>query len=165
MADSLESQLDQPNKVKKKSKKLFIAGSALFVVVALAAIFFFAGGVIPRGAETRESQGSTEARKGIEGHLYSMEPFLVNLAGGGNKRYLKVRMDLESTEKKPNEEYQQRLPQLRDTILTILSSKKYADVYDSEGKNKLREEILSKVNPLVMHFKVRMIYFTEFVVQ
>jgi flagellar FliL protein len=94
-----------------------------------------------------------------------MEPFLVNLADPDQGRYLKVKIVIESTEKKPDEEYQQRLPELRDSVLTVLSTKRYQDIFDSEGKKKLKEEIISKLNQLVSHFRVKTIYFTEFVVQ
>jgi flagellar basal body-associated protein FliL len=128
-------------------------GSLLGVLAVVVGIFLFAPGLI-----------SEEGAKG-QGHVYSMEPFLVNLAVPDQVRYLKVKIAIESTERKPDEEYQQRLSQLRDSILTVLSAKRYQDIFDSEGKRKLKEEIISKLNPLVSHFKVKAVYFTEFVVQ
>jgi flagellar basal body-associated protein FliL len=142
-------------KPKKGNMLLFLgAGSLIGVLAVVAGIFFFAPGLV----------SDEDAGRG-QGHVYSMEPFLVNLAAPDQVRYLKVRIDIESTEKKPNEEYQQRVSQLRDSVLTVLSTKRYQDIFDSEGKKKLKEEIISKLNPLVSHFKVKTIYFTEFVVQ
>lgn len=128
-------------------------GSLLGVLAVVVGIFLFAPGFI-----------SGKGARG-QGYIYSMEPFLVNLAVPDQVRYLKVKIALESTESKPDEEYQQRLSQLRDSILTVLSTKRYQDIFDSEGKKKLKEEIISKLNALVSHFKVKAIYFTEFVVQ
>jgi len=128
-------------------------GSLLGVLAVVAGLFLFAPGLI-----------SEKGARG-QGHIYSMEPFLVNLAVPDQVRYLKVKIALESTEGKPDEEYQQRLSQLRDSILTVLSTKRYQDISDSGGKKKLKEEIISKLNALVSHFKVKAIYFTEFVVQ
>jgi flagellar protein FliL len=49
--------------------------------------------------------------------------------------------------------------------LTVLSSKSYGEISDSEGKMKLREEIISKLNRLLRGFQVKTIYFTEFMIQ
>ena len=100
-----------------------------------------------------------------QGHIYKMEPFLVNLMDPGQLRYLKITLHVESNQEKPNEEYEKRLPQLRDAILIILSSKNYKDIMDSEGKTSLREEIKTRMNQLLVGLKVQNIYFTEFVVQ
>jgi flagellar FliL protein len=94
-----------------------------------------------------------------------MDPFVVNLADQGRPKYLKIRMSIESQEMKVNEEYGKRLPQLRDMILTVLSSKSYGEISDSEGKMKLREEIITKLNRLLRTFQVKTLYFTEFMIQ
>ena len=154
-------------KPKKSNRFLFLCGGLGFVILAVVgAIFLFAPGLTSQeAAEKGRTEGKKEPQKGIQGHIYSMEPFLVNLADTDVARYLKVRIDLESTAQKPSEEYGKRLPQLRDAILTVLSNKRYPEIFDSEGKNKLKEEIISKLNQALSQFKVRTIYFTEFVVQ
>jgi flagellar FliL protein len=167
--EALEGGVKDPSDAKpKKKKSLLFIGAGLFLVIiaAVGGVFLFAPGLISKGsAEKGQGEGAGESTKGAHGHVYTMDPFLVNLADPDQGRYLKVKIDIESTEKKPNEEYQQRLSQLRDNILTVLSGKRYQDIFDSEGKRKLKEEIISRLNPLVSHFKVKTIYFTEFVVQ
>ena len=95
--------------------------------------------------------------------VYKMEPFLVNLADPGQLRYLKVTLHVETHKK--GEEFEERLPQSRDSVLTVLSTKNSRDIMTSEGKNALREEIKEKMNHLLTETKVRNIYFTEFVIQ
>ena len=157
----------QVPKPKKKNMLLYLGVGLFLAIVAVnGGIFLFAPGLISKeAAERGQGQGSGESTRGVYGHIYSMEPFLVNLADPDQGRYLKVKIVIESTEKKPDEEYQQRLPELRDSVLTVLSTKRYQDIFDSEGKKKLKEEIISKLNQLVSHFRVKTIYFTEFVVQ
>jgi len=94
-----------------------------------------------------------------------MDPFLVNLADPGQSRYLKITLHLESNQEKPDAEYEKRQPQLRDAILTILSSRHCRDIVTPEGKAALREEIKGKVNQLLVNLKAQNIYFTEFVIQ
>ena len=95
--------------------------------------------------------------------IHKMDPFLVNLADPGPLRYLKVTLHVESPMK--GEEYEKRLPQLRDSVLSILTSKQFKDISTPEGKNILRGEIKEKINQVLAEAKVQNIYFTEFVIQ
>jgi flagellar protein FliL len=174
MADATKDEMVEgstnefPVPKSKKKNMLLYLGVGLFLVILIVngGIFLFAPGLISKGAAERgQGHDTGESMRGVYGHVYSMEPFLVNLADPDQGRYLKVKIAIESTEKKPDEEYQQRLPQLRDSVLTVLSTKRYQDIFDSEGKKKLKEEIISKLNQLVSHFRVKTIYFNEFVVQ
>jgi flagellar FliL protein len=155
----------------KKSRKWLVAilGLILLFGAALGAIIFLAPGLIPDSLNLGGIKGAEKKEKAPEkkeqGHIYNMEPFLVNLADQGRPRYLKIKMSIESQEMKVNEEYEKRLPQLRDTILTVLSSKSYGEISDSEGKKRLREEIIVKLNRLLRGFQVRTVYFTEFMIQ
>ena len=155
---------------KKKKKPLILIGISFFLILAIAgSLIFLAPGLIPGpfnflGKKNRSKELKKETPKN-QGHLYNMDPFVVNLADSESLRYLKVKMDIESNEKKPNEEYVKKLPQLRDAILTVLSSKNYGEIYDSEGKKRLKEEIILKANQLLGQFKVKTVYFTEFIVQ
>jgi flagellar basal body-associated protein FliL len=63
------------------------------------------------------------------------------------------------------EELNARLPVINDIIITLLSTKKYDQIYTSEGKEMLRQEIIQAVNSRLTDYKVIQVYFTEFVVQ
>jgi flagellar FliL protein len=97
--------------------------------------------------------------------IYKMDPFIVNLSDSEKMRYLKLKLEIESVEAKNNEEYEKRLPQLRDTVLTVLASKTSKEIKDSEGKIKLRNEIAAQLNQLLTTFQIKTIYFSEFVIQ
>jgi flagellar FliL protein len=100
------------------------------------------------------------------GKIVSMDTFIVNLADPGGNRYLRLTMDLEVVGGKPaEEEMAKRVPQLRDAILMILPTKRYADICTTEGKTAIREELTSAVNGLLASAKVARIYFKEFVIQ
>jgi flagellar FliL protein len=152
-------------------RKKIIIISSVILFVGLAAgwvVFFSPWKMVNLGNVEKGKNLAQEKKKTIEdlqGFLYQMEPFIVNLADSGPRRYLKVRIALESNESKVNEEYEKRLPQLRDNILMILSSKVYNEVIDSEGKKKLREEIKGRVNQILQNFKVKSIFLTEFIMQ
>jgi len=155
----------------KKPRKWGVLILALIVLTGAAAggVIFLLPGIIPNSLNFWGTNGAGKKEKETErrsqGYIYSMDPFIVNLADQGRPRYLKIRMSIESQEMKVNEEYEKRLPQLRDTILTVLSSKSYGEISDSEGKKKLREEIIQRLNRSLRGFQVKTIYFTEFMIQ
>jgi flagellar FliL protein len=151
-----------PKGKKGKKKLILIAGIVLFLVAGAGAVIFFSSGLTGGKGHSKEVK---EASANTRGHIYSMDPFVVNLMDTEPQRYLKVKIDIESHEAKADEEFEKRLPQLRDIILTILTSKTYKEIYDSEGKKKLKEEIILKSNQLLGNSRVKSIYYTEFVVQ
>jgi flagellar FliL protein len=99
------------------------------------------------------------------GPIYSLETFIVNLADKGGNRYLRVTIDLELGTPQLEGELNKRLPQIRDSILMILPSKRFEDISSVEGKIALRDEILGKLNGFLAQGKISNMYFKEFVVQ
>lgn len=97
--------------------------------------------------------------------LYGLDPFVVNVTGDGYNRFLKLRVELETTDTDVKEEIDARLPQVRDALIVLLSSKQLSDITDFEGKVLLKEDMLERVNDLLDSGQVRSILFTEFVVQ
>ncbi|HSR10251.1 MAG TPA: flagellar basal body-associated FliL family protein [Thermodesulfobacteriota bacterium] len=157
----------QENKKPPRTLKILILAGCAVVVLAGGAVGLLA--LAPTGGDG-SFFGKLIGHRAAEkphgpGHIYKMEPILVNLADPGQLHYLKVTLHLEDSQEKPNAEYEKRLPQLRDSILTILSSKTHKEIMTAEGKTALREEIKGRMNQILASFKVRNIYFTEFVVQ
>ncbi len=105
-----------------------------------------------------------EDENGI-GPLYTLDTMIVNLAGNGGKRYLRVTMALELSEPDSVATIESRLPQIRDAVLMILSTKTYDEVSTTDGKIALRSQIMEKINTLMTKGRVTNIFFTEFVVQ
>jgi flagellar FliL protein len=66
---------------------------------------------------------------------------------------------------KDQPEVEKVIPMLRDSFLLLLSSKTLAEVNSTEGKLKLRSELLNRANQVMPKSKILGIYFTEFVVQ
>ena len=99
------------------------------------------------------------------GPIFALETFIVNLADRGGNRYLRVTRDLELGNIELETELNKRLPQVRDSILMILPSKRFADISSMEGKIALRDEILATLNGFLTQGEITNIYFKEFVVQ
>ena len=99
------------------------------------------------------------------GEIYALQTFIVNLADEGGNRYLRITMDLELGIPELEDEIDKRLPQIRDSILMILPSKRFEDISSAAGKIALRDEILEKLNGYLSQGQINRIYFKEFVVQ
>ena len=163
-----EETAPPPPKGKKGNKKLLILGIVLLLIGAAASVILFAPEYLPAGIPLvgkGKPEAAKEAPPKVHGRIYGLDPFIVNLADTEFSRYLKIRIEIESIDAKENEETGKRLPLLRDAILTILSGKTYREIYDSDGKKKLKDEILQRANGLWAGFKFKTVYFTEFVIQ
>ena len=99
------------------------------------------------------------------GPIFSLDTFIVNLADKGGTRYLRVTMDLELGNSDLEDELHKRLPQVRDSLLMILPSKRFEDISTVQGKTALRDEMLEALNGYLGQGKITNIYFKEFVVQ
>ena len=99
------------------------------------------------------------------GPIYALDTFIVNLADKGGNRYLRVSIDLELANPDMETEIVKRLPQVRDSILMILPSKRFEDINTVDGKIALREEILETLNGFLTQGQITKLYFKEFVVQ
>lgn len=115
--------------------------------------------------EIAEEALEEEAETTVIGEMFPLDTFVVNLADGNGKRYLRATMQLELSPELTVTTLEQRLPQIRDVVLTILPTKQFQEIRTVEGKATLRTEILTKLNELFNGASVANIYFTEFVIQ
>ena len=99
------------------------------------------------------------------GLMFSMDPFVVNLAGSEGKRFLKATISLELSAPEVNLELNENVQKITDSILVLLSSKAFEDVYSVQGKFKLKDEITTRVNRFLVVGHVKDAYFTEFIIQ
>jgi flagellar basal body-associated protein FliL len=58
-----------------------------------------------------------------------------------------------------------RSAQLRDSIITAVSDYTWSELEGAEGKTRLRDELISRVNAVVAPAAIGRLYFTQFVIQ
>ncbi len=147
--------------VKKKSPVKLI----IFIVVAVLVIGGgVAGGLYFFGHKDAEKKEEKHAAP-LVGPLWSLEPFIVNLADNQGERYLKVVMQLELSDPAVVPDMEILKPKIRDNILDLLTAKTYTELMEPAGKQRLRDEIVLRVNSFLTKGKILKVYFTEFVVQ
>jgi flagellar FliL protein len=98
--------------------------------------------------------------------IVEMPPFIVNLADADQARYLRMSVSLgiegEAASEKPDTLFTTRI---RNAMLAVLSEKKSEDILTSEGKAKLRKELLAAAQAASEEPFVAAIYITDFIVQ
>jgi flagellar FliL protein len=105
------------------------------------------------------------ATQGRDGALEPLDPFIANLSDEDGNRYVKATLQVEFYDAIVPPEFHRRLPQTRDMLLTLFSSKTFADVRTSQGKAMMREEIVNRINTVLNEDAVKAVYFTEFIIQ
>lgn len=99
------------------------------------------------------------------GPMYPMDQFLVNLLSESGSRFLKTALNLELSEETLAPEIDKKKPLIRDIIIRTLSSKTYEDVSTAKGKERLKDELVTKINETLRDGYIKNVYFTDFIVQ
>ena len=147
-----------------KKSKLKLVISAVMILVLGAGGFFGWNWYSQRKAKAALTDQNQEETASM---VYPLKSFIVNLVdkNGVGNRYLKVSLELEIGGEKAKATLDGNIPQLRDTILLLLSSRSLKDINTLEGKLELKQTLLSRMNRILGEGIVERIYFTEFVVQ
>ena len=170
-----------------KKKKFIIIGAAVAVALILGVVAFM---MLGSGDKKTKKEGEAAQAEGGHGaaapapaagghggsapggaagpattNIYPLDPFIVNIYDGQELRYLKVKVELEMVSPAIKAELDGRLAAIRDSLLILLSAKTLQDVQDVQGKNTLKEEILTAINKSIPPGKIAKVYFTDFVVQ
>lgn len=104
--------------------------------------------VVGEGEEDTADTGQAQADDGI---LFPLDGFTANLAqGDGTRRFIRLNLVLKFSKDSNEEEFKRRKAQIRDSIITILNSKRPEDLLNVQGKNFLKEEIKSKINSFMV---------------
>ncbi len=154
----------------------------LTAVVCLAlgggGVFFFLGKQQPAASESGEPVAEGESGEaGGNGEpavdpgqeflerLLPLDAMIVNISGDGYARLLKVKVELECESPEVKSEAEARTPQIRDGILTLVSSKRLSEVTSFEGKALLKQDLQDRINQMLTSGRVDSVLLTEFVVQ
>ena len=117
-----------------------------------------ARGGVPTGA----ARGSDYANIGA---MYPLESFTLNLLSEGGARYVKCTMQLEQNTDLLQPELDKKTAIIRDVVIRTLTSKTFEEISTAKGKERLKDELVGKINEILTDGFVKNIYFTDFVVQ
>lgn len=144
----------------KKGKK----GLIITILVAMIAIGAGAGGT---WYYMKTSGGEEEPAKPKPTAFADLEVFTVNLDEDGH--YLQVGLTVKIRETPVAAEIKKQMPEIRNRILMVLSSKKPAQISNTVGKQQLSQEILNEIKQSLSSEEfqedVLDVLFTSFVIQ
>ena len=123
----------------------------------------------PKKEAAKESKhgGGKEASKTAKGGENTVEfgSTVVNLAGSGGNRYLKVNFVLAGADERLEEMVKSNQDALRDVAISVLSAQSMSSLEAQGGRNLIRSELISQFNRTLGGRPVEQLYFSEFVIQ
>ncbi len=149
----------------KKKKIIILAVVALVLIGGGAGAFFMMSG---KGEEKKEEEHAVDEHGNPINKTvyYTLPQFLVNLnASGKSQVFLKTTVVLEVAKDTDVPFIESNLPRLVDGINTYLRELRSSDLAGSAGIQRLREEILFRVNKAITPVQINDVLFKEIVVQ
>lgn len=146
----------------------------LLVIGGLIAYLVLSGNDQPNSMQDGQTQGKMVSKNAFikrstdyinMGPVYPMDQFIVNLLSDSGSRFLKTKVELELNTEALTPEIDKKKPLIRDIIVRTLSSKTFEEVSTIKGKDRLKDEIVDRINEVLADGHLKNIYFTDFVVQ
>lgn len=153
-----------------KPRKTGIMIGSVILVVLLGGTSFFAFPVFKSARTsfwTKLGVGGGEgAQKQEVKAMLPLDSFLLNLADTDEIRFVKATFQLGLAEKPEDlSKDSVTMAAIRDSIITLLTSKKADQVLTPQGKDELRREIRSRIKTVAPEIKILEVYIVDFVVQ
>lgn len=122
----------------------------------------------PKEAKADKPKVSTPTQRGSDfaniGHMYPLDPFTLNLLSDSGSRYVKCTIELEQNSELLKPELDKKVPIIRDIIIRTLTAKTFEEVSTQKGKERLKDELVGKINEILTDGFIKNVYFTDFVV-
>lgn len=142
-----------------------------FVVVPKLQESLISGGAQSPSSSTEGNggQGGGTAAQGAEGNATAttveFEGVISNVSGTMGTRFLKVSFQIVSKDPQLEGIVDMREAQVRDAIISTLSSKTIQELEAVGGRNALRVALIGAINEALELDLVEELYFTEFIIQ
>lgn len=149
----------------KKKLIIIIAAAVVVLLILGGAAAFFLLGSKEEAKDPGEEVPVPEVNAPTIGPMVDVNEFIINIVSNEENHYVKASMTFEVSGPEAAEEMNQRMPQMRDTIILLIGNKDFRELQDLQGKRQLKAELTSRVNSILRTGKVVSVYFTEFVVQ
>lgn len=177
--DTLEEQTETKKKSGNTLVIIIVVFLFIFLLVIIGAIAYlmFSGGSEEEPAPQSEDSAQVQPAKKTNavpargsdysniGVMYPLAPFTLNLLSDGGARYVKCTIQLEQNIETLTPELDKKTAIIRDIIIKTLTSKTFEEVSTIKGKERLKDELTSKINEVLTDGFIKNIYFTDFVVQ
>ena len=152
--------------------------SKLPIILGMLAVLLVGGGIgwavslftaesDPAEAEAaaiaKAAEEAEEGSRAVDTSMTNLGNYTVNLRDSSG-RVLAMKIEVESDEASALK-VEERMAQLRDSIILLASDYSYTELEGIDGKFRLKDDIHARINAVLEPTQVRRVYFTEFVVQ
>lgn len=145
-------------------QRVLLIGVAAVVISAVAALLVALFVVKNSSSIAAGHQKEAVVKSSEIGPLFEAGEYTTNLAPGGEKKFIKVKVVFELSDKSLEKEVSEKLPVLQDRILYYLNSKTSEEL-SVEHREEIKREILNDLNRYLTKGKIRNIYFSDLVMQ
>ncbi len=164
MADEKTTPEEESKGGKKKLIIIIAAAVVVLLILGGVAAFFLLG-----DKEEPKEPGADvpvpEINAPTIGPMVDVNEFIINIVSTEDNHFVKASMTFEVSSEATAEEMNKRMPQMRDSIILLISNKDFRELQDIQGKRQLKAELTSRINSILRSGKVTSVYFTDFVVQ
>ncbi len=122
------------------------------------------------GSDPKKKKKRTKKGEPLETFYYHIQPeFVVNFGVKSRPKYLMLEVSVATYDEKVTDVLEKHIPELRNDLLLLYSTKTSEHLATIEGKNALRKETLGIVSKVLKRHsqndEVEDIFFTRFVMQ
>ncbi len=157
----------------KQAKKYIIILSVIILIAAmiipsLSSCKLFNKDKSSDDAKSKESSKKEESSEntGSEfGPVFDLGEIIINLADAGQVRYAKMSVAIELDNETTLAEAQKRDPQIRDTVIELISKETAEKILSPDSRKDLKNEIMDNINKNLSEGEVTSVYFTTILVQ
>ncbi len=160
----MSEEAANPTPSKKKSRAIWLVLALLIGGGGGGAAYYFLV-MQPQQAE------ADTAEQGPAPALYlELRPaFVVNLSGQDSGRFLQAEVDLMARDQAALDAVNTHMPAVRNNLLLIFGSQRYAELQSRDGKEALQRQVLDEINAILGQregdLQVEEVYFSSFVMQ
>jgi flagellar protein FliL len=157
--------------------KILIIGIPLFIVQLIAVYFITANILMTRLqannsiGQQAQTAGKDTAKKAeqkpveLGKHIYMVDDLIINPANTEGKRLLLSSLGFDVASEQNAQELKAKDIQLKDAIISVVSSKVMSQLGDITFRDTLRTEIMKRVNQAMPDVKINTIYFSKYILQ
>ena len=125
-----------------------------------------------KGGEEKkgEAEAKGEAKHGGHeevaesvGSITNLGQFTINLRGSGGGRILRLEVQVDA-DPEAAERLKELTPRIRDSIIAVVSDYTWSELEGTDGKTRLKEELLTRIGGIADPVVIRSVYLTNFVV-
>lgn len=137
------------------------SNSLILIVIILLLVVVIAGGAVGFFV----FRGMNSDKKIIE-EVLMLDEIIVNVDDPSMKKYVKFGLAItyDSKNKKILEDINSNMHKIKDGIISVFKEKKVADIEANQGIDKLKQEIKTKIDSVLVDNQILSVYFTNLLI-